>query len=168
MIIFQKSVFFSRNKRVFLDLKEIKLNSNLIWMSGTMWFILYILIRAPLQPYRSSFVFIYSYLLSYLMHRKSSTYVRHNEIQIWTQQCKTAKKCRLIHTVPSFFLWGTCLSQYSFFFFFNLSSPIKSHYSSFHQCIICINTLLCAVTGGGALQGTHRTLQQLWCIEGTV
>lgn len=47
------------------------------------------------------------------------------------------------------------------FFFFNLSSPIKSHYSSFHQCIICINTLLCAVTGGGALQGTHRTLQQL-------
>lgn len=116
-LFFKKAFFFSRNKRVFLDLKEIKLNSNLIWMSGTMWFILYILIRAPLQPYRSSFVFIYSYLLSYLMHQKSSTYVRHNEIQIWTQQCKTAKKCRLIHTVPSFFLWGTSLSQYSFLFF---------------------------------------------------
>lgn len=44
------------------------------------------------------------------------------------------------------------------FFFFNLSSPIKSHYSSFHQCIICINTLLCTVTGGGSHQGTSRTL----------
>lgn len=51
--------------------------------------------------------------------------------------------------------------------FFNLSSPIISHYSSFYQSIICINTLLYTMTGGGSLQGTITVLR-LWCIEQTV
>lgn len=39
MIIFQK-VFVFMKKAGSLDRKEIKLNSNPIWMTGTVWFIL--------------------------------------------------------------------------------------------------------------------------------
>lgn len=164
MIIFQKAFFFSLfllNKQGFLDLKEIKLKlkSNLWdWNDG--------LSSHPdssstcLLSVNPLLYFPPPYHFSLALH--ASAYIAlYCSVWIIESVIHTHSSINmglLIPSRPFFYRWSSERCVYHDIQpFFNLSSPIISHYSSCYQSIIGRNSLLFTKTGGVSLQGTVTT-----------